>query len=564
MHSELLFAIGLSIIAASLLGYLTQLLRQPIILGYIVAGIVLGPQGLRLISRQEEITLLSELGLAFLLFIVGLEIDLKKFRSSGQPSAIIGVFQVVLCSALGVWVASLLHFPPLSALYLGVTLAFSSTMVVVKLLSDRSELDTLPGRISLGVLLVQDVLAIVALATQGNVNHPSPIPIILSLFQGVGLVGISFAASKFLLPRMFRSVAQNPELMLVLSIAWCFAMCWFALLAGFSIAMGALIAGVSISTYPYSHEVIVKIRSLRDFFVTLFFVSLGMQIVVTSASTIFMGLFLSLFIIVSRIITIFPAALSLKLGGRVGILTSIALAQSSEFSLVIAAIGVTYGHIKPEIVSLIAITLVVTSTLTTYLVRLSHPVARIVVDTMKRLGFNESAMADEGKADQGQEGEIVLLGCHRLGSALVHELVKAGHPLRVFDFNPVVLERLKAMGVPAAYVDISHFDAIEAAGIERASIIVCTVSDEYLRGTSNAGILQFMRARELKAAVVVQANSVEHAVELYAAGADYVMLPSVLTASQMVGVIQEYEKGNLGDIRKKAIGELGARDEVLT
>lgn len=560
MHSELLFNIGISIVAASVLAVVARLLRQPLILGYIAGGILLGPTGFGLITNQEEIALLSELGLAFLLFIVGLEIDLKKFASSGRTSALIGLIQVVVSAMLGIWAAQTLGFVGLTATYLGVTLAFSSTMVVVKLLSDRNELDTLPGRITLGILLVQDVLAIVVLAMQGNVNNPSFIPVVLSLLYGAGMVAVSFGAAKFLLPRLFRAVAQDPELMLVLSIAWCFVLCGVAMAAGFSLAMGALIAGISISTYPYSHEVIAKIRSLRDFFVTLFFVSLGMQIVVTSASTIFIGLALSAVIMVGRMLTIFPSAFALKLGSRVGFLSSVHLAQSSEFSLVIATIGVGMGHISSEVVSLIAITLVVTSTLTTYAIRIAHPAARIVTSWFDRSGTGPARPDEE--VPQVREGEIILLGCHRLGSALVHELQAAGKPFRVFDFNPVVLERLRARGIPASYVDISHLDAIEAAGIEHASVIVSTVPDELLRGTTNVDLVRYLKARDLRADIIAHANSAKHALELYEDGADHVILPSAVTAQEIVAWLSS-EKTAHPAMREREMDDLRGRDEVL-
>lgn len=559
MHSELLFAIGLSIVAASVLAVVARIVRQPLILGYIGAGILLGPTGFRLITNQEEIALLSELGLAFLLFIVGLEIDLKKFARSGRSSSIIGSLQVIVSAVLLVAAAEALGFSGLTSTYLGVTLAFSSTMVVVKLLSDRNEIDTLPGRITLGILLVQDVLAIIVLAMQGNVNNPSLMPVALSLLYGVGLVAVSFGAAKFLLPRLFRLVAQDAELMLVLSIAWCFVLCWLAMEAGYSLAMGALIAGISISTYPYSHEVIVKIRSLRDFFVTLFFVALGMQIVISSVDTILAGLALSVVIMLSRVLTIVPMARVLKLGTRVGVLSAFQLSQSSEFSLVIAAIGVGLGHITTETVSLIAITLVVTSTMTTYFARMAHPFATTLARWIDRGAATPATDAPSG--GHGQPGEIILLGCHRLGSAIVHELARTQRPIRVFDFNPVVLERLRNRDIPAVYVDISHLDAIEAAGLEEASVIISTVPDELLRGTTNAALLRYLKARKVRAAVVVLADSAEHALDLYSEGADFVMTPSMTSAEETIRRIASTNDWEA--VRDEQMEKLRGRDEVL-
>lgn len=562
MHSTVLFAIGISIVAASLLAYAAQYLRQPPLLGYIAAGLLIGPNGLQLVQNQEDVSALSELGLAFLLFIVGLEIDVKKFARSGAASAVIGVTQVIACSALGYAVALLLGFHNLDALYIGIAVSFSSTMIVVKLLSDRGELDTLPGRATLGILLVQDVLAIFVLAGQGNINDPSIGPVVISIFLGIGLVLVSFLVSRYLLPAAFQRVARNPEMVMILSMAWCFVMCGLALQANFSIAMGALIAGVSISTFPYSHDVIAKIRSLRDFFVTLFFVSLGMQISLTSISILFVGLILSVFIIVSRFVTIIPVSYVMKLGTRVGVLSSVSLSQSSEFSLVIASIGLGYGHISKDIVSIIAITLVVTSTASTYLTMSSHTLARFLVGFTERIGIRSSHLQEE-TLHTTEKGHILILGCHRVGSAIVDALEFEKNSLHVLDFNPLILERLKARDIMASYVDISHFDALEEIGIHDAGIIVCTLPDDFLRGTSNEALLKYLKAREVKGKIVVYATSVKEALKLYEEGADHVILPHIISGEQIAALILLREDKNFQEIRSSTIMALRERDELL-
>jgi Kef-type K+ transport system membrane component KefB len=563
MHSTLLYAVGLSIVAASVLSYFAQFFRQPPILGYIAAGILIGPAGLRLVENQDDITALSELGLAFLLFIVGLEIDVKKFARSGTASAVIGVIQVLMCAVIGFLLANQLGFEGLTAAYIGVALSFSSTMIVVKLLSDQGELDTLPGRISLGILLVQDVLAIFVLAAQSNINNPSWGPIALSIVMGLGLIAVSFLASKYVLPAVYTRIAQNPELVLILSIAWCFIMCWLALYANFSIAMGALIAGVSISTFPYSHDVIVKLRSLRDFFVTLFFVSLGMQILFDSSNTFLVGGILSIFIMLSRFATIFPTAYGLKLGSRVGLLSSVALSQSSEFSLVIASLGIGYGHISADVVSIIATTLVVTSTISTYLIMRGHSLARVGVSLLESIGLRSSHHQTE-ELETSKENEILILGCYRIGSSLVHSLAEKQELLRVLDFNPAVLTKLKARGIAASYVDVSHFDALEAAGLENASIIVSTISDDFLRGTTNYKMLLFLKSRNLKAKIIVHASSGAEAIAMYEAGADYVLLPHVLSAQHLADVITATTNGSLEGIRLKEEEALRQRDDLFS
>src|SRR5688572_8606101 len=327
MHSHLLHDIGLCVIAATVLAFVARFLRQPLILAYIGAGLLIGPSGFKRVTDADSINQISELGLAFLLFIVGLEIDVKHLIKSGKVSAILGTVQVVGCAVLGWGAALALGFRGLPAAYLGVATAFSSTMIVVKLLSDKGELDTAAGRVTLGVLLMQDVLAIVILAVQPNISNPALLPLGLSVVKGFALVAGTMLVSRFVLPFLFRSVAKLPEVLLIAAISWCFLVSYAAVRADFSIAMGALIAGVSMSTFPYSLDVIAKIRSLRDFFVTLFFVALGMSITIGSAATLIAAGVLSLVVLAGRFVPVIPTLRALSYGSRVGILTSLALAQ---------------------------------------------------------------------------------------------------------------------------------------------------------------------------------------------------------------------------------------------
>ncbi len=315
---DLLSSIGLCVSVAALLALLANRLRQPLLLAYLLAGVLIGPQiGLGLISGEESIRTVSEIGLILLLFIIGLEMDLKKLLAAGKPVLVAGLLQFPLCVALG-----LAFFFPLGfragggdfgLLYLAVCLAMSSTMIVVKLLYDKFELDTLPGRITLGVLVFQDVWAILFLAIQPNLLQPEVATLLGSLLKGILLVAVSLLVSKTVLPRVFQSVAKVPELVLIGSLAWCFIVSAAANAAGLSREMGALIAGVSISTFPYNMDVVAKVVSIRDFFVTLFFVALGMQIPIPTAEVIGLALLASAFLLLSRFVVVFPLLRQLRL-----------------------------------------------------------------------------------------------------------------------------------------------------------------------------------------------------------------------------------------------------------
>jgi Kef-type K+ transport system membrane component KefB len=567
MHSHLLHDLGLCIVAATALAYLAMLLRQPLLLAYIGAGVLIGPLGLRQITELESIQTLSELGLAFLLFIVGLEIDLKALVSSGKVASVVTVIQVTGCAVLGGLCAWLLGYGGLAGVYLGASVAFSSTMIVVKLLADRSELDTVPGQMTLGVLLVQDVLAIVVLAIQPNLGGgaagASPLATMgLSVLNGFLLVGSALLVSRYVLPRLFRAAAMSPELMLVSAISWCFVVSFVAMKAGFSVAMGSLIAGVSISTFPYSLDVVAKIRPLRDFFVTIFLVSLGMLLTRPTTTLVLHALALSGVVILGRLVTIWPALRLLRFDNRVGLLSSIHLAQISEFALVIVLGGVALGHIEQDVVSLVVLVLVITSTVSTYLIGFSHGIAAFVIKRVRSTILEDGQHKDTRRYKR-PPAPILLVGCFRVGSSLIHELRKKGKKFAVIDFAPKVHAQLGELGIPCTYGDVSHLDTLEHAGVHEAEVIVSSISDDFLRGTDNKRLLEACRKLNPSARIFAHADSIKRALELYEAGADFVVLPRVLTADRLAQVLDVHEQGGLDALRVAEVEALRLRTEVV-
>jgi Kef-type K+ transport system membrane component KefB len=596
MHPGLLYNVGLCIVAGTLVGYLARLLRQPLLLGYISAGILIGPIGLGLIGHAQgedvigQITQLAELGLAFLMFIVGLEIDVQKLIKGGKQATIVTVVQVLGGVAVG-WLAALaLGFRSLEAAYLGIAVSFSSTMIVVKLLSDRGELDTVPGRVTLGVLLLQDVCAIVVLAIQPNLGGgaldaagasaglPPAVMMALAAVKGLALVAGAIACSRYVLPFLFRWVAMVPEIMLLSAVTWCFLVCYVAVLLGFSSAMGALIAGVSIAAYPYTLDVVAKIRGLRDFFVTLFFVSLGMLLtdpaptgatgwvhVAAWGRFAAMGGLLAIAVIISRFATVWPMARALRYDNRTGVLSSIHLSQISEFSLVVVLLGGPTGvlkHVGADVVSLVVVLMIITSTATTYFIQYSHGITRALVRKADRTAIGDERSAT-GADQEGIAAPIMMVGCFRVGSSLVNEFLKGKRKFSVIDFNPAVREGLEQLKVPSLYGDISHMDTLEHAGIDHAEVLIVPISDDFLRGTNNATLLASCRRINPKARIVVAAESIQHALELYRLGADHVIVPRVLAATHTAEVVGRFSAPGFAEWRAGQIAALEARREVI-
>ncbi|MBP6993158.1 MAG: cation:proton antiporter [Spirochaetes bacterium] len=573
--------VGIAILAATVMAYLGHLFKQPLLLAYLAAGIIIGPaMGLGLIKNAEDIETISHFGLILLLFLIGLEIDIKKLKESGKSLIISGLAQFPLSLFIGIGFFMILGYSlaggKYDLIYLAACCGLSSTAIVVKLLYGKFELDTLAGRLTLGILVFQDIWAIFLLGIQPNLANPDIIQILISFGKGFVLVAVSMVISKYILPRLFKSVAKVPELVLISSLGWCFLVCGAAHYLNLSLEMGALIAGVAISTFPYNLDVIAKVVNIRDFFVTLFFVSLGMQIPnpLDNTSIITTAAVVSLFLAGSRFLAIFPVLYPLKNGLRVSLLTPINLSQISEFSLVIAALGVTAGHISRDTLSIIIFVFVITSVTSTYMIKYNNIIQKAASSLLKKIGLKEIETA--GQEEESVAGkEIAILGFFRTASSLLHEIIESktsidGIELKdniiIVDFNPTIHESLQSLGVTVVYGDISHPDTLHHAGIHDAKIVISTIPDTILVGTDNLRIIRHIKEISPHAKIIVTAESIERALKMYAEGADYVFIPRILSAKNILQIISLMRGDNQEEMREIISGEiesLQARNEVI-
>ncbi|MBD3260478.1 MAG: sodium:proton exchanger, partial [Candidatus Altiarchaeales archaeon] len=370
IDAALLWDMGLMIVAATLGAHLARIFRQPLIVGYVLAGVIIGPSILGLITNHDVIRTFSELGIAFLLFIVGLELDLKKLASVGRASTIIALVNSTVMFCAGYAAAHMLGFTALEPVYMGLVLAISSTMVVIKILSDKNELETLHGRIILGILLVQDIIAITALSILSTIKTPHDLSTILfadilnGVFVGAGLFSIALVISRFILPSLFRVISTSHELLFITALSVFFLFTGLSQAIGFSLAVGAFVAGIAIATFPYNLEIEWKMKSLRDFFSTIFFVSLGMEIFELNAHAILISIPFIILILTLKPLTFIPLTSLLGYGRRVSFLTGASLTQISEFSLIIAMTGLSLGHIDNFFFSITAFIALMTFTFT--------------------------------------------------------------------------------------------------------------------------------------------------------------------------------------------------------
>jgi Kef-type K+ transport system membrane component KefB len=570
--TDLLSSIGICVAAAALLALIGWRLRQPLILAYLVTGVVIGPHGLNFVTDQASIATVAEIGLILLLFIIGLEIDLKKLASAGPAVLLTGALQVPICIALGLGFFFLLGERNFSLLYLAACMSLSSTLVVVKLLYDKFELDTLPGRITLGVLVIQDLWAVAMLAVQPNIENPNLLPLAFSLWKGALLVVGGLALSKYALPYLFRAVAKAPELVLVSALAWCFFLAGAASFIGLSREMGALIAGISLSTFPYNLDVMAKAVSIRDFFVTLFFVALGMQIAVPSLHVVGIALAASAFVILSRL-SVVPILYALRLGHRTSLLPAINLAQVSEFSIVIASLGLARAQISPDIVTIVIITFAVTSVISTYMINSSHQVQRFLGGVLRALRVRDlDEHLTQQERSESRHETVVFLGFFRDASSILHEFEHDGEPLQVkeflsrilvVDFNPKVMRELRQRGISSIYGDVAHADTLRHIGIQDAELVVSSITDDILRGTSNLRLLRNIRATCPKAKVMLTSEHIPQALLFYEAGADFVYIPRLHSAPEIARILKVGLQEGFDQARAAEIERLLARHEVL-
>lgn len=545
MHG-LLNDIGIAVISATMLGVLMLKLRQPVILGYLIAGALIGPQiGFQWVTDAGNIETISEIGLILLLFIIGLEMDLRKLISSGKALIVSGIGQFLLCVILGVLFFPLIGYglkgANIDALYISLICALSSTAIVVKLLYDKFELDTLPGRITLGILIIQDIWAILVLAFQPNFASPQFSLLVLAILKSLGLLGIGFLLSRFILKYVFEWVAKSPEMVVAISIAWCALVAAVAEHLGLSKEMGALIAGISISSFPYSIHVTAKALPLRDFFLTLFFVSLGMKIIMPEFSMILAALIMVIFVIASRFLTVYPLLALCRVGRRTCFISSINLAQISEFSLVIAALGVDYGHIRGNLMAVFIYAMAFTSVLSSYFIKYNHGMYLIYDRLMRKFGFQMKS-AESEEAQKHETHSIVILGFHRgaksLTDIIAQRVPELLHEVLVVDFNPEMLKDLKKMGIAGVFGDISSVDTLEHAHIQDAKIILSTIPDMLLKETNNLKIVKTCHSLAPDAIIVATADSNEHAEKLKAAGASEVLLPYTMAGEYLAHFLE--------------------------
>ncbi|MEX1113583.1 MAG: cation:proton antiporter [Patescibacteria group bacterium] len=520
---------------ATAIAFLLQAVRQPLVVAYIVAGIIAGPFLFNVIQSYDALQLFSKIGIIMLLYIVGLGLRPQALRSVGRISVITGLGQVIFTSVIGFGLATALGLAMLEAFYVAVALTFSSTIIILKLLSDRGDTHKLYGQIAIGFLLVQDIVATLALVfistatSQQGMSYEQLIGV--TALKGAGLTLAAYLASRFVLPPLTRLAAKSQELLFLLSISWGLGIASVFYLADFSVEVGALIAGIAFASSPYATEVASRMRPLRDFFIVLFFILLGAQMNIGDVlAELPLALVLSVFVLVGNPIVVYWLMTRLGYSSRIGFQAGLTVAQISEFSLILVALGHEVGHLSDNIVSLVTLVGLITIAGSTYMITYSDQLYRFL---SRRIRFRHPSPQ---QSEREQENEAILFGYHRVGHQFFHTLNEKGFRVTVIDFDPEVIRKLELRGVDCRYGDATDVEFLQDIGVGSARIVVSTLPDF----ESNLLLVKTVRQNNKNAVVMALSHSVAQTEALYRHGASYALMPHYLGAEYASKMIRRF------------------------
>lgn len=534
---NLFFQLASVLTLASLLGLLIIRLRLPLVVAYLLAGVTIAVLFPDQLTRLEIFTYLPELGIALILFLVGIELDLRKLKSIGFPIITASLGQLFITTIAGFAMAGYLGFSQIESLFIGLGLAFSSTIVVIRALLEKREIASLHGKLSIGILLVEDIVAILVLMaiSVGSAFFVSglhtSIPLVLLVLKAVGLFFITFLFSRFILEKIFDLVAKSVELLFLTAITWCFLLITLTVWSGFTVIIGAFLAGIAIASSPYHLQIAGKVKPLRDFFVSLFFIYLGTQARLED----FIANWPAILAFSSYALIFKPLLFVLILGSfgfrkNTFFRTALSLGQISEFSLELLLVGLYVGIISQSTMSVMAAVAVLSIVISSLTIYYSNQLYRLFSPFLNFFQQSKKTHLFEKNIEKELDEHIVIIGAHRIGRPIIDFLHSSHTPFVVMDFNPHVVQELREKGIHVIYGDMNDPEILLSLQLEKAKLIISTTQDT----NDNEYLLSELKRRRLKTTVVVRAIDPDDAKSLKKMGADYVILPEKVSGDFMV------------------------------
>ena len=526
---------------AAALGGIAVRLRQPLILAFVGVGVAVSPSALGWIGAHEQVELLAKLGISLLLFVVGLRLDLLLIRSLGVVAVTAGVAQIVSSAGIGFLLALALGLETTAALHVAVALTFSSTIIVVKLLSDKREIDSLHGRIAVGILIVQDIaivfvmIGMTAVGAAAGAEGPALSALLTVLLKGVVLLGVLGLLARYVLPRLLHQLARSSELLVLAGIAWAVALAALGDYLGFSKEVGAFLAGVSIASTHYREAISARLVSLRDFLLLFFFVSLGLQLdLQLVGAELLAAVVLSAFVLIVKPLIVVILMGMLGYRKRTGFLTGVSLAQISEFSFILGALGVTIGYIGRDTLGLITLIGLVTIALSSYLILYSHRLYEWLAPRLdvfeRRVPHREQAIDQESHP---LAADVILFGLGRFGGNLARHLRERGISVLGVDFDPQAVRAWHRYGFAAQYGDAEDPEFAATLPLTRTRWVISTAPQRDV----NLALLSGLQAHGYRGRTALTAHSENDAEVLRRKGANVVFLPFADAAEQAADAI---------------------------
>jgi Kef-type K+ transport system membrane component KefB len=530
--------LGISVVA----GMLGRLLKQPLIVSFIAVGLIVGPYGINLLQSGEKIHLLSEMGIAVLLFAVGLKLDVTLIRSTGKVALYAGLGQVLFTSVFGFLICLWMGFDPIISIYIAVALTFSSTIIIVKLLSDKKEIQSLHGQISIGFLIVQDIVVIIAMIVLSAMGTPSEdsltMEFVMVAAKGVGLILFVLLLMRYVLTWLTSIMARSAELLILFALAWAISLAAFSDFLGFSKEVGAFLGGISLASTPYREIVAGRLTSVRDFLLLFFFINLGSQVnLPLLGQQIFPALILSLFVLVGNPIIVMIILGLMGYRKRTGFLAGLNVAQISEFSLILAALGLSLGQINEETLGLITLVGLITIGISTYLILYSHQLYEKVSPALKIFEKKTPKREIEDVDTAKNRFDVIIFGLGMYGNNIARSLEQEGFRVFGVDFDPKALKRWKKKGRAGQYGDADDPDLPEILPLD-AQCVVSSLEDKQI----NLALIKYLKHAQYKGNIAVTSYTGRTAKELEKAGADLILLPFVDASENIPSKLKSLKK----------------------
>ncbi|WP_395343482.1 cation:proton antiporter [Ningiella sp. W23] len=535
IHQSSFFEITALLVLATLIGLLGTYLRQPLIVCFIIVGLLAGPSVLDIVHSRDKIELLSELGIAILLFLVGIKLDVTLIRSIGPVSLLTGLGQVFFTSLIGYFIGIALGFDSTTSIYVAVALTFSSTIIIVKLLSDKREIDALHGQIALGFLIVQDlvvVFSMIVLAAigMGSGQQDEPGDVVLKVaMSGVLLLGFVVLFIKYLANPLTVKLAKTPELLVVFALALATLFATIGKLVGLGMELGGLLAGIAVASTPVKESISSRLAPLRDFLLLFFFIALGATLdLSTLGNYLFEAVIFSLFVLVGNPLIVLAIMGALGYRKRTGFLAGLTVAQISEFSLIFIAMAVSLGHIQSDILGLVTLVGIITIASSTYMITYSHTLFRWCEPALGLFEKQTSSRESAASLATKKQYDVIVFGLGRFGTSIAKHLQKAGFAVLAVDFNPDVHEQAKAIGVHSIYGDVTDAEFVAELPLQGTQWIVVTIPTHHLGlviEDTRKTIFELSKATGYSGRLAIVSHSQHETDKLKQAGIDLVLQP---------------------------------------